>query len=399
MIIKEKFSLMRSYKFGCLILILFLLLIYTFENSPVTAYLDSRLLNYVLKPLLWLGLAYIAWLFPKARPKGKLTLQNRMIWWSVIIGFIYIIILVIAGLVDGLGKSPYSHSPVGIITNLIYVCSMLIAREFVRNYLINKLTKKENYIVLIIVAFFMAGTSIPFNHYMNLNDNRESIKFIAEYFAPEFTHNLLANYLVFLGGPLLSIIYLGIIQGFYWLSPVLPDLQWITKALIGILYPIFSLMTIQSLYLETSKGEKKRDRGNDSPISWMITSILSIAIIWFAVGVFPIYPSVIATGSMEPMIKPGDVIIVQKIDGKNVELGDVIQFKRDNILISHRVIEIIEEDNTKNYRTKGDNNSSADVELVEIHQVKGKVEYVVPKIGWLTLLIKSEDDIPIDVEF
>ena len=38
----------------------------------------------------------------------------------------------------------------------------------------------------------------------------------------------------------------------------------------------------------------------------------SVAIIWFAVGLFPLYPSVILTGSMEPDIMPGDVVLVAK---------------------------------------------------------------------------------------
>src|SRR5690606_32721854 len=104
-----------------------------------------------------------------------------------------------------------------------------------------------------------------------------------------------------LGGPVLSIIYLGIIQGFHWLSPILTDLKWITTALVGILCPVFFLISLQTIYLSHTKQLKKREQADENPIGWAITSVLSIAIIWFAVGVFPIYPSVIATGSMEPM--------------------------------------------------------------------------------------------------
>jgi len=130
----------------------------------------------------------------------------------------------------------------------------------------------------------------------------------------------------------------------------------------------------------------------------MITSIVSIGIIWFSVGVFPIYPSVIATGSMEPMIKPGDVILIKKTD--DVKLNDVVQFKRDDILIAHRIIDIVEDDKGKSYRTKGDNNSAPDFELVKGEQIKGKVVKVVPKIGWPTLLVKSKKDVPLEkVEF
>ena len=159
-------------------------------------------------------------------------------------------------------------------------------------------------------------------------------------------------------------------------------------------------MSIQSIYFEAAKELKKSEVKKESPLSWIITSILSIAIIWFSVGVFPIYPSVIATGSMQPEIDPGDVILVEKIkdmDGINeLKIGDIIQFKRDSILISHRIIDISEGEEGINFKTKGDNNSSEDEELVKPENIKGKIVYSIPKVGLLTLLIKSEDGVPLE---
>jgi signal peptidase I len=128
-------------------------------------------------------------------------------------------------------------------------------------------------------------------------------------------------------------------------------------------------------------------------------------IIWFAVGVFPIYPSVIATGSMKPMIKPGDIILVKKIvdmDGINsLKEGDVIQFQRDSMLISHRIIEVVNDEKEGiQFITKGDNNSGEDTDFVRPEDIKGTIEQVVPKIGWVTLLIKSDKDVDLDkIEF
>jgi signal peptidase len=76
-------------------------------------------------------------------------------------------------------------------------------------------------------------------------------------------------------------------------------------------------------------------------------------------------------------------------------VGDIIQFKRDNILISHRIIDILEDTQGIGYKTKGDNNSGADTELVRPEKIKGEVIYTIPKIGWPTLLLKKKDDIPL----
>jgi len=401
MITREKVLPTRASKTRCFLLIGLLIFLYVFENSSITTLIDSWILNYIIKPGLWIGLAYLVWIFPKIRAKGLLKLKGTLCWWAFYFGVIYIVVSFIAGVIDGLGKSPYSHSPIGIITNVLLVGSVLVGREFVRSYLVNSITKKENFLIFTLIALFMTIISISFNKYTNIDGNIELVELIAEYFAPEFSLNLFASYLVFLGGPLLSIIYLGIIQGFHWFSPILPDLQWITKALIGVLCPIFCLMFLQNIYMKESKKIKRKDKDEENPISWVVTCIVSIGIIWFSVGVFPVYPSVIATGSMEPMIKPGDVILIKKIDGNTVKIGDVIQFKRGSILISHRVIDIIEdEEKGKSYKTKGDNNSGPDVQLVKPEEIKGEIKYVVPKIGWPTLLLKSKKDAPLEeVEF
>ncbi len=226
------------------------------------------------------------------------------------------------------------------------------------------------------------------------------VKYLAEFLAPDFAKNLFATYLAFLGGTLSSIIYLGLIDAFHWFSPILPDLKWITTALTGVLVPVFSLSLMQMFYLSEAKLLKLSDKEQEGPFGWMLTSIFSIAIVWFAVGVFPVYPSVIATGSMEPMIKPGDVILVDKATSieeiYSLREGDVIQFSRDAILISHRIIEIVEEEGVKLFYTKGDNNSAPDFAPVRPEQVKGKIIKVVPKIGWPTLLIKSNREIDIN---
>ena len=75
-------------------------------------------------------------------------------------------------------------------------------------------------------------------------------------------------------------------------------------------------------------------------------------------------PLIVLTGSMEPEIKSGDLIIVKQVDGKDVKDGDVIAFfdpdGNGTSILTHRVIEIIEEDGKLSFRTQGDANDSQD---------------------------------------
>ena len=381
--IKSNYLPTRRSKQISILLIGLLFCVYALENLPIASLIGSQAFNYLVKPLIWIGMAFIVYKLPNIHPKAGLKQMASIKLWAFNFAVIFIVVSVMIGLFDGLGKSPYSHTPKGILINILVVGSTLVGKELIRSRIVNNLTKNENYVVFILIAILMTLIGFPISRLMELNGYEGIVKFVAQYLAPEFSHNLLAVYLAYLGGPLPAIIYMGVIQSFTWLSPVLPDLQWITAALIGVMCPVFFLTAIQNIYAKESKLLKHRSGEEESVFSWIVTSLLSIAIIWFAVGVFPIYPSVIATGSMEPMIMPGDVILVRKLKNiSEVQVGDVIQFRRDSILISHRVLEIKEDDKKGiSYITKGDNNSGADTELVKPEDLKGEIIRVVPKIG------------------
>lgn len=64
----------------------------------------------------------------------------------------------------------------------------------------------------------------------------------------------------------------------------------------------------------------------------------------------------VETGSMSPTFPIGS-LIVNKIpkSSKEIEVSDIITYKHDEDIITHRVVEIVEEDDGLYYKTKGDN--------------------------------------------
>jgi signal peptidase len=394
---QDNYILKISYKARCFLLIILMTALYMMDIPAIASLMSGYIFNYILKPVLWLGLIFIVYIFPKVHSKGKLRLKSFINWWAFNFAIIFIAASVVGGFLNGFGKSPYSHTLKGMALNILLVGSAVMGREIIRSYLVNSLCKNENYIIFILVSLFFAIASISFSSFFKFNRFQDVVKFSAQYFAPEFSKSLLATYLAFLGGAVPSIIYIGTIEAVNWLSPILPNLRWITTAFIGVLCPMFSFITLQSMYIQESRQKVISDEKEESVFGWIITTVASIGIIWFSVGVFPIYPSVIATGSMEPTIKPGDVILVKKnIDRMKLNIGDVIQFKSDNVLISHRIIENLEVDGERSYKTKGDNNSIIDSKFVKPEQVRGTIVKIVPKIGWPTLLLKSRNDVPLE---
>lgn len=99
---------------------------------------------------------------------------------------------------------------------------------------------------------------------------------------------------------------------------------------------------------------------------------------------------VIISGSMEPNINIGDIVITKESD-EELQIGDVISYRKGQSVITHRITNIIKEENgdTK-YRTKGDNNNTEDSEEILIENIEGKVIKVVPKLGEITLLLQNK---------
>jgi signal peptidase len=306
---------------------------------------------------------------------------------ALICGGFYIVAMFAGGLFDGLGKSPYSFTPKGIMTNFFFVSTLLIWTEFSRAYLINYWAKKRVFLTLGFVSLLFTFTGLSLHKLITLKFGLELIQYIGEQALPVYAENLMISYLAYLGGPVPALLYHGVLECFHWFSPVLPNLGWMTKTLLGTVIPIVSLILVQQLYLSEARELKKE---KENPVGMILTGVTGVLIIWFAVGLFPIYPSVIITGSMEPLIKPGDIVLLKKTDGEKVNINEIIEYRDEKINITHRVIDIKNSEKGKKYQTMGDANGIPDAELVSPEQVRGKVIGVVPKIGYLTLLLRSE---------
>lgn len=75
-------------------------------------------------------------------------------------------------------------------------------------------------------------------------------------------------------------------------------------------------------------------------------------------------PLIVLTDSMYPDIKSGDLIICKTVAPKDVKEGDVISFydpaSKGTAVVTHMVIEIIDENGKLSFRTKGINNNTED---------------------------------------
>lgn len=110
---------------------------------------------------------------------------------------------------------------------------------------------------------------------------------------------------------------------------------------------------------------------------------------------------VVESGSMEPLISRGDLLIVRGIPASDIRNGtiedmdgDIIVFNAQGVWsnppaepIVHRVVDKKFEDGIWQFRTKGDANPVVDEGWVPEDNVIGVVVFKIPMIGWVKIFL------------
>lgn len=119
-----------------------------------------------------------------------------------------------------------------------------------------------------------------------------------------------------------------------------------------------------------------------------MSALVIIALFSFIPMCFGYKGYVIETGSMEPTISIGSVVYVKESD---LKLNDIITYKSNNKLITHRIVGIDEMNRT--LITKGDAQKYNDDYKVSVSDVLGKVKYSIPFIGYCVMYLQSLEGI------
>lgn len=99
---------------------------------------------------------------------------------------------------------------------------------------------------------------------------------------------------------------------------------------------------------------------------------------------------VIVSGSMEPTIMKEDAILVKEVKEDEIKVNDIVSFMQGDTNVTHRIIEIAEDNGTKKYTTKGDNNHTEDKEKITYEQIEGKYQFKINQFGIIIEILKSK---------
>jgi len=92
-------------------------------------------------------------------------------------------------------------------------------------------------------------------------------------------------------------------------------------------------------------------------------------------------PLIVLSGSMEPTVTTGSLLVTQKTPATELKRGDVVTVpRRDRTLVTHRIVQITLRGDTATLRLKGDANDAIDPEAYQVKQA-GKKLIAIPFAG------------------
>lgn len=138
-------------------------------------------------------------------------------------------------------------------------------------------------------------------------------------------------------------------------------------------------------------------------LSWIFISILLFIAIVIGIvfvqtkmnpdkipAIFGYKPFIVLSGSMETEIYKGDLVIVKNTDVKSLKKNDVIAFRDDeNYVVTHRIVEVINDEGEIKFITKGDNNNINDADYVRESDVEGVYKFKISGFGTVLLVMQK----------
>lgn len=132
-------------------------------------------------------------------------------------------------------------------------------------------------------------------------------------------------------------------------------------------------------------------------IKRIITNIIFYVSLFFAilfiVSALPIEKGpkamVVLSGSMRPVFAEGDLIVTFPF--KNYKIDDIVNYQKigAEMSVTHRIVEMSVEAGQPVFYTKGDANDGRDASPVYLAEIKGKVLFWIPFMGYLVTYMKN----------
>ena len=295
------------------------------------------------------------------------------------------------GLIAGFYKSVYSFKIVNIIKNVVPVIILVFLTEMYRYQICKKGSKNKWVLFLNIIFFVLIDISLNLNVY-DLANKKDILELCTLVLLASVSKNIMLCDFAKKSGYTTCLIYNLIMSLYIYILPILPDIDKYLQAVLLFLFPLFVKYIINYKYDMVYENNFKDKKILVKIISGLL--ILCILImISLSSNLFRYWTAVVGSGSMTPTINIGDIVIIDKDYSKHLDKlqeNDILVFKKEDSIYTHRIIKIEKENSEYKITTKGDNvNNEIDNWVVKNEEVIGVVKLKIPYIGYPTIWLSK----------
>lgn len=333
--------------------------------------------------ILFLVVIFISSIYFIGYEKDNILFKKDIITTVVIACIFYLVVTYFLGLFIGFTANAYKLTLMNILKNVITVVPLIIIQELIRYNLVKKGSRNIYILALIVVVSTLMDITLIIKGF-NLSIAYDLTNFVFTYLLTSFAKNIYLTFLVYKGGYKPSIVYRSIMELPIYFVPIYPGLGLYMDSIVKILFPTIMIFIIYKLTAFNEKqGAVSKHKFNRLGVIIIIAII--IGMIMINSGWFKYYSLTVGSGSMEPNIKVGDVIIVEKLDKKEIkklEIGDVLVFKYIDKVVIHRIVDIMIVEGEYIFITKGDANERRDNYSTKESDVIGTAKMRIPFVGY-----------------
>lgn len=352
--------------------------------------IDNSTFVYLIQPVVLVLFAIVAHIFIAGRQqKTRHTTEKAVIVASILC--IWFVIYFISGLLVTYVHNPLVSDLKSIALNIGAFGVVAASIEYVR-YSTMQLAGRRNAIWFgAIVASVFALQQMGVERFVAAG-TEEFVKIAVSTYIPAIIASFLLTYLAVAAGlPSMLTYRLGVLAATL-LPPIIPKFDWYLVGVSLILLSVAVYIAIDRNALGREATRRYRHHRQIRRSYDIMTVALMISLVLFMTGFFSYKPSVILSNSMKPVFSRGSMVIVEKtIDPMDVKKGDIVQYKAEDHMITHRVVAIDLADDGSGRRvftTKGDNSPSNDP-LVYPKQIVGVIKAQIPLVGYPTLWLNE----------
>ena len=328
-------------------------------------------------------LSFIFFKFRKDKTYARIQVTITML----LIGIVQIVLYLLTGFLEGFSKNAISMSFNRFLTVILPIILILVVIELLR-YMISVKFEENNLIRILSITMFVLFDVTLFGSNVIFNSLDSVLEFLGITFFPSLVSNIVFDDMVVKYGYKPILVYRLLTTLCYYMLPIIPNMYILFRAIARIVIPLIFYFILSYMYDRVTFQEVLKVKPKIS-ISSIIILILVIIMAGLISCEFRYGILTIGSGSMTGTLNKGDIAFVEKFNGQELEIGDIIVFKRGKINIVHRITQVGIFNDEYVYITKGDKNKVEDNGYVYQKDIQGIVLYRIKYIGYPSIWIRN----------